>query len=208
MKPSTLEAQPTTEQLATIAATLARDSSKPPETLAKAAMNLWVASDAQIKEREETLFLAKMDRAHSRWKATSGKVPKMFPIAFGEFLRLALPKRRLEDREKIYREFVRLRIRQKRHASADANLTPFSTVLIPSDDDCAAEIGKCRNAGVTHYDFLDQIDGLRAFAGAYKTDSLKRRARVAGLKSGAKKIAARKAKEAAAKNQNNALSRF
>jgi hypothetical protein len=80
---------PTTEQLAAIAATLARDSSEPAEALVKAAMNLWTAAQREITRaalpKEGNLTKGIKEAEKRFWRGVE------LPVSRDQFLRVMLP---------------------------------------------------------------------------------------------------------------------
>ncbi|HTB82961.1 MAG TPA: hypothetical protein VK742_04840 [Candidatus Sulfotelmatobacter sp.] len=94
-----------------------------------------------------------------------------FPIELDEFLRLALPKRRLEDRLKIYREHLRTDL------ALDGN-----TVIHRSDDEIIAliKMKRLRKFSEDQYECARRM--LLNFLPQYEANNRKQRAQNAAAK--------------------------
>jgi hypothetical protein len=106
---------PSTEQLAQLAATLARSSQNSASELAKAALTLWKSAEKELKM--ECLRLAaerqwqavRPPDSASQSKAPIVPTPKRFPVTHDEFLRLVLPKLRGRTGEQatVFKRYLR-----------------------------------------------------------------------------------------------------
>jgi len=89
---------PSPEQLAHLAATLARRTDESPTLLAHAALKLWQAAETIHFEATE-YYISPPDMA--TYKAT---LPSL-PMTRDDFLSIALPKARQEDRERAWKRY-------------------------------------------------------------------------------------------------------
>ena len=89
---------PSPEQLAHLAATLARRTDESPTLLAHAALKLWRAAETVHFEATE-YYVNPPD--HAAYKAT---LPSL-PMTRDDFLSIALPKARQEDRERAWKRY-------------------------------------------------------------------------------------------------------
>jgi len=102
--------------------------------------------------------------------------PLKFPAKLSSVLRFLLPKKRPEDRMKIYREFVR-------------GSLLLSKGIKPTDDEVAASINAIAEK---KFQSIDQVNMLGAFllrfAADYEAYNRKKRARAGALKRWGKKL--------------------
>jgi hypothetical protein len=94
-----------------------------------------------------------------------------FPIELDEFLRLALPKKRFEDRIKIYREHLRTGL------ASDGN-----TVIHRSKDEIIALIQMKRARKFNEEQYKCAAEMLLNFLPWYERENRKRRAQIAAAK--------------------------
>jgi hypothetical protein len=110
---------PTTQQLATLAATLARNSNDTPHGLVDAALEVWKAAEAALDAE------ARATDAHaaSEAQAAALPMPERYPVTLDQFLRLLLPKLkgRTFDQFATYREYLRIMEAVRRKATARTN---------------------------------------------------------------------------------------
>lgn len=106
---------PPTSEIAQLAVLLAQgipDAKRNPDLLARRAISIWLTCNHCRKEWNEFL----MDKS-GQWRPllktpqfkeiVKLPEPKSFPVGLDECLKLALPAKRLEDRMKVFREFMR-----------------------------------------------------------------------------------------------------
>jgi hypothetical protein len=177
---------PTVSELAQLAALLAQGKSLNPTDcagVARQAIELWTACDEERKTKIMELELRELARAQDA--AIDGELPtpKAFPVNFDNFLRLALPKKRLEDREKIYRESIRARLLHDRRHQPNGTLIPIDEIPLPTNDECGKVIAEDRATGFNEFQFQPCLIWLRRFAAWYEKGILRIRGKAAGLKS-------------------------
>jgi len=96
---------PTTQQLATIAAQLARLPNDNPAQLVEAALALWEAADKQVEFRNLQDSCLPDQAARDAYIATLPK-PKTFPVERDDFLKLLMPTIPAADRARRFRQYL------------------------------------------------------------------------------------------------------
>lgn len=165
-----------------------------PLLLADNALKLWDACSSvrwlRIKEggeaiREiEKIILASPVAEKSR-PQIGIPIPKEYPVSLDKFLRLALPRKRLADRMKLYRESLRFSMQLGRcYPCSHGESIPFEKVSIPSDSEVNEAIAGHRATGFDEAQFQPCLIALRNFAACEQSENLKRRAKAGaqGLK--------------------------
>ncbi len=182
---------PSTEQLALIAATLARNTTDTPDNLTKTAMALWLSARERIffshEEGEVWLQDCQMEAAISEkndYYNDQGEhflpIPDEYPVTRDQFLRVMLPKYKSRTAElaRIAKAFVR-DVLLERHQRA------------PTADEIAAAYGTWN---LKPYENAKQANGAARKFEIWYADYLKEIRRLAGLKSAAKKAALKKSR--------------
>lgn len=181
---------PPVSEIAKLAALLVQGQTRTLADFASAAnqaIDLWNACDEQRKIRIKELGLAQLARAQAEWKSERVGMPKAFPVSLDDLLKLALPKKRPEDRMKAYREFVRAALLSERRFQSNGQLAPVGKISAPTDDDCVKVIDQDRASGFDEFGFQPWLTALRQFSALHDGHVLKERGRAAGLKSAAKR---------------------
>lgn len=182
---------PTTEQLALIAATLARNTTDTPDNLTKTAMALWLSARERIfysheegEVRQQDLQMDGVLYANEEYYNNMVSdhpfppIPDEYPVTRDEFLRVMLPKykSRTADLARIAKLFVRDVLRERNHWE-------------PTPDEIATAYGRWKP-----YENLDQANaGARTFEKWYLEYKIRNK-RLAGMKSAAKKAALKKSR--------------
>ena len=162
------------------------------ETYAAHAIQLW---EAAYQKREDwinrqariKLLRRKAEIAEAEVKFPK---PKKFPVSLDDFLKLALPRKRPEDRMKLHRDLVRRDMHISRQFHPSGSVIPLARIPIPTDEEVAQSIARHRATGFDEFQYTVCVAGLRNFAEWQEKENLKKRAQDAG-KASAKKRKAR-----------------
>lgn len=158
-----------TSEIAKLAATLAygRSITSPQElaSIATQAIALWEECE---KAREKRIkMLALYARAH----AIQNAMPKAekYPVRFEDFLRLAMPKKRPEDRLKFYREWLRDSLRFSNYMEKlRYSGKPYDESPIPTDEEVAKTIAMDRERGFDQFWFGNAFTGIQKWLSEYE----------------------------------------
>jgi hypothetical protein len=166
-----------TSEIAKLAATLAhgRDITHPQNLtfIATQALALWEECEKARKRRID--MLAIFERA----KALDNALPKpaKFPVPFDEFVRLVMPKRRPEDRDKLYREFLREHTRaanfQTKYTNTDKK---YEETPIPTDDEIAFLLSKDKKDGFIEFWFYNAFTMFQKWLPKYEAETRSKKA--------------------------------
>ncbi|HTA95932.1 MAG TPA: hypothetical protein VK769_07390 [Verrucomicrobiae bacterium] len=148
------------------------------ETYAGHAIYLWEVS---FQKREDWIAKQahmKLLRRKAEAKEAEEKfpMPKKYPVGLDDFLKFALPKKRPENRMKLYRESIRVSIRHSRCFQPSGNVIPFESIPIPTDDEVAATIAHHRATGFDEFQYRHCVGALQNFAAWDEKQNLKKRA--------------------------------
>jgi hypothetical protein len=180
---------PTTEQLALIAATLARNTTDTPDNLTKTAMALWFSARQQIfysnDENEVQLqdhhFEQVMFEQDEYYNEMAGDrhflpIPDEYPVTRDQFLRVMLPKykSRTADLARIAKAFVCDTLRER-------------SGIEPSQDEINDAYGKWKP-----YENPDHANAVAKRFEQWREWHVKQARSAAGLKSAAKKAVLKK----------------
>jgi hypothetical protein len=178
---------PTTEQLAMIAATLARNTTDTPDNLTKTAMALWLSARERIfyshEEDEvwhqdclmETVLREKSDHYNDQGEIFR-PIPDEYPVTRDQFLRVMLPKYKSRTAElaRIAKLFVRDVLRDRNHRE-------------PTPDEIATAYGRWKA-----YENAEQANAGAKFFEKWYSEYKNRNKRLAGMKSAANKAVFKK----------------
>lgn len=169
---------PTVEQLAQIAATLALRKSASrtqPQKLASEAIELWFACGQTITTR----WLEGI-ASDERMRATPISRPDSYPVELDDVLRLALPKRRLNERELILRGFLRNKVNL--YGICDWLPMPADYESPASDEEIEKGIYFLRNRKFDKHQFDTATHVIWSFEkNEYTPANLSQRGRAGGL---------------------------
>jgi hypothetical protein len=172
-----------------------------PEVAARQAVEVWAACSRQRAAWIDGLARRKLMREKEEAKLNALGQPKKFPISLDEFLQLALPDNRTEDRLKLWRDYLRENIRFcKQYPGTGGSVIPYERIPPTTDDEVADCIARHRKRGFDESQYSNSLTFLRNYAAAIKREKLKIRGQTAGKASANKKAkdkAEREAKEAA-----------
>lgn len=80
--------------------------------------------------------------------------PKTFPVSFDDFLRLAMPKKRPEDRYRLFKEWTRTQIRFTNYMEKERVIgKKYEDTPIPSDGEIAPIIERDKSEGFPEFWF-------------------------------------------------------
>ena len=175
---------PTTFELAQIAAILSQGRKMNPEqsafVTAREAYNLWEECNQFRLDQVQFLLLKELERAEEKLRPKI-QVPKIseYPVSLDDFLKLAFPQKRLEDRMKIYREFKRFELQYQGQYLATGEAIPFEKVPVPSDEEVAQVIEERQKIGYsTEHHFNRAFRALKRFSESYSAELRQKRAKL------------------------------
>ena len=155
-----------------------------PADAARQAAELWAVCSQQRKTWIDGLACRQLIRAKESAKHNALPQPKKFPVGFDEFLKLALPNKRLEDRMKLFRDMLRARIRNSKcYVGTGGSVIPIERIPVTTDAEVVEAIAKIRAKGFDEDQYTLNLTTLRNSAAYIERQNLKIRGRVAGLKS-------------------------
>jgi len=136
---------PPTSEIVKLAATIAAGKLINRETalaFANQAIELWEKSEEARNKKIDLLAMY----ARAKAKDDSLPKPKSYPVSLDEFLKLMMPARRVPDRMKFYREYLRQLIRVDHHMknNPDGFHISIESTPVPSDEEIAKCIAKDR----------------------------------------------------------------
>jgi hypothetical protein len=143
---------------------------------ARAAIGLWEkCEDERIKEIYRLAAIAR-SRALQARRETFPK-PKQFPASFDESLRLWMPKKRLEDREKCYRDYVTSKIELRKISTDGMGENPD----ISTEQEAVSWISAERKSGFKRMTFEFISEQFREWLPKYEADNRSKRARAGAV---------------------------
>ena len=151
---------PSVTDIAMIAAILSvgpQGNQHPARILPETAFELWTSCQSIL----QTKFVKSADENQ---RSESTPTPKKYPVKLDEFLRLALPHKRVPDRMKMFRESVRLSMKMSKQYQASGNVIDFKHVPEPTDDEISEAIIKIRERGFDQARFRNSLITFRQFA--------------------------------------------
>ena len=178
---------PNTEQLAMIAATLARNTGDAPDVLTNTAMTLWLMAREKIFRADYSEEIGQQDFAldseYSDYHAFMDDeffpaIPDEYPVTRDRFLRVMLPKykSRTADLARIAKAYIRDVLLKRLHRE-------------PTPDEIAGAYAKWNQKP---FENPDQANGAAMRFKQWHSGYVRECRRVAGLKSAAKKAANKK----------------
>lgn len=159
-----------------------------PTGAARHAAELWAACSRQRAAWIDDLARRKLMRDKEEAKQNALGMPKTFPVPFADFLIHALPKKRLEDREKLYRDMLRASIRHSKcYPGTGGSVIPIKQIPLTTDAEVADCMARHRKTGFDEFQYVHCLLGFRNYAAAIEKEKLQIRGQTAGKASAAKK---------------------
>jgi hypothetical protein len=161
------------------------------EIYAQHAINLWSVCYQQRQdwiEKQAQMELRRRKAEIAEAEANFPK-PKKFPVSLDEFLKLALPDKRTEDRLKLWRDLLRENIRSNKQYPGTGSAIPLERIPLTTDAEVADCIARQRKRGFDEFQYPSGLTYLRNYAAAIEREKLKIRGQTAGKASAAKRKA-------------------
>ena len=170
---------PPTAEIARLAAILAGERQINPESAsiyARQAIGLWEkCEEERTKEISRLASIASVSALQAK-RETLPK-PKQFPASFDEALRLWMPGKRIEDREKCYRDYVIYNIDLRKITNDGEGENPDIT----TEEEAVSWIASDRKHGFkrVHFDFVSEQ--FQRWLPKYKAENRRKRARAGAI---------------------------
>ncbi len=173
---------PPVSEIAQLAALLSHGrpfDSQSGEIFSTSAINLWEWCHQKRKDWINKQANMKLLRRKAEEKEAEQNFPKpkIYPVSFEEFLRLSLPKKRPEDRMKIYRESIRVSMRHGKCFHPSGNVLPIEKIPETTDEEIAAVISHHKATGFDEIQYQYCLEALRNFAEWSGKENRKKRAK-------------------------------